>query len=171
MNDDLELDVGSQDYWDAEAGLWAATEKSDPADDDWAPAASDDRLWFPDTGHEPQLGAEELAALDMIADSVELSRLCQKGVIRPASDADNIWDMKSLSTKFVRTWRLKKVNGTPRYLRRSRLCAREFRWLDGSREGLFPRLLAATLFDYSLFSFSTTSTQTPAQSTVFSAWT
>ena len=137
VNDDLELDVDSQDYWDAETGLWAATEKRDPMDEDWAPAASDDRLWFPDTGHEPQLGAEELAALDMIADSVELSRLCQKGMIRPASDADNIWDMKSLSTKFVRTWRLKKVNGTPRYLRRSRLCAREFRWLDGSREGLF----------------------------------
>ena len=91
VNDDLELDVDSQDYWDAEADLWAATEKGDPADDDWAPATSDERLWFPDTGHEPQLGADELAALDMIADSVELSRLCQKGVIRPASDADNIW--------------------------------------------------------------------------------
>ena len=76
--------------------------------------SADGRLWFPDTGHEPQLGAEELAALDMIADSVELSRLCQKGVIRPASDADNIWDMKSLSTKFVRTWRLKNLKGQRR---------------------------------------------------------
>ena len=102
VNDDLELDVDSQDYWDAEADLWTATENGDP-DDDWAPATSDERF---DAGHE--LRAEELATLDMIADSVELSRLCQKGVIRPASGADNIWDMKSLSTKFVCTWRLKR---------------------------------------------------------------
>ena len=121
----------------ARSALWAATDEMDPSDTNVVEAVSDDRLWFPDNGAEPQLDAEALAALDMIADQIELTRLQQKGVIRPAADADPIWEMKSLSTKFVRTWRLKKRDGRLQYLRRSRLCAREFRWLDGSKEGLF----------------------------------
>ena len=137
VNDDLELDVDSEEYWCAESALWAATDEMDPSDTNVVEAVSDDRLWFPDNGAEPQLDAGALAALDMIADQIELTRLQQKGVIRPAADADPIWEMKSLSTKFVRTWRLKKRDGRLQYLRRSRLCAREFRWLDGSKEGLF----------------------------------
>ena len=74
-----------------------------------------------------------------------VSRLCQKGMITPARRrSDDIWSMKSLSTKFVRTWRLKMRDGKPQYLRR-RLCAREFRWLDGSREGLFSPATSADI--------------------------
>ena len=43
VNDDLELDVDCQDYWDAEASLWAATESTDPADEDWAPPTDECR--------------------------------------------------------------------------------------------------------------------------------
>ena len=47
--------------------------------------------------------------------------------------------MKVLSTRFVRTWRVKPhpVTGQPSYLRRSRLVAREFARNDPSRSGLY----------------------------------
>ncbi|CAE7943570.1 RXLR161 [Symbiodinium sp. KB8] len=51
--------------------------------------------------------------------------------------SDQIASMKNLTTKFVRTWRSKKRNGVSMWYRRARLCAREFRWLDDSKEGLF----------------------------------
>ena len=78
-------------------------------------------LWFPDSGCEPSLSESELFEIDRIADAVEVNRLIQKGVLRPSSEKDNVSSMKSFSTKMVRTWRSKKRNGVPHYLRRSRL--------------------------------------------------
>ena len=47
-------------------------------------------------------------------------------------------DSKTLSTRFVRTWREKRdEDGNPIWLRRSRLVAREFAWLQPDREALF----------------------------------
>ena len=47
-------------------------------------------------------------------------------------------DAKSLSTRFVRTWREKKdKQGNAIWLRRSRLVAREYTWLQPDREALF----------------------------------
>ena len=47
-------------------------------------------------------------------------------------------DSKILSTRFVRTWREKLDSaGQPFWLRRSRLVAREFAWMDAERESLF----------------------------------
>ena len=47
-------------------------------------------------------------------------------------------DCKTLSTRFVRTWREKKNDkGEAIWLRRSRLVAREYTWLQPDREALF----------------------------------
>ena len=100
-------------------------------------AEDDDRLWFPDNGKEPELDDAILAELDQLADQVEVSRLLKKSVLRDATSSDDVSSMKSLTTKFVRTWRQKKRKGQLYWYRRSRLCAREFRWLDESKEGLF----------------------------------
>ena len=43
---------------------------------------------------------------------------------------ENIDDVKALSTRFVRTWRAKVINSKQVWLRRSRLVAREFAWID-----------------------------------------
>ena len=141
INDDTG-DVQFEELWDFEAAMWA----DDPEDDsgDYAgmsqleeQAEGDERLWFPNTGREPVLSAQAMQELDMLADAVEVSRLVAKGVLREAGSQEDLSSMKTLSTKMVRTWRAKKKSGQPMYLRRSRLCAREFRWLDASKEGLF----------------------------------
>ena len=97
---------------------------------------SDEALWFKDLGREPDLSAEELYELDRIADEVEVSRLIRKAVLRPVSEQDDVRSMKSLSTKMVRTWRRKRRGNQSYYLRRSRLVAREFKWLE-EKQGLF----------------------------------
>ena len=77
----------------------------------------------------------------------EIQRLLLKGVLRPATvfEAENPGAMKSLSTKTVRTWRSKKRQGKASYLRRSRLVAREYGWLEASREGLFSPATSSTV--------------------------
>ena len=42
-----------------------------------------------------------------------------------------------LSAKFVRTWRRKVKDGVEQVLRRSRLCAREYKWLETDRLDIF----------------------------------
>lgn len=95
------------------------------------------QLWFEDHGGPPELSEEQLAALDRIADEVEIQRLSKKAVIRPVEIEEEVHHMKRLSTKMVRSWRSKKKDGRPMQLRRSRLVAGEYRWLESEREGLF----------------------------------
>ena len=92
-------------------------------------------LSYPYTPHEPELTAEELQRLDSIADRVEVERLSGLNVLLE----DNLpSDAKCLSTRFVRTWREKKdQDGNAIWLRRSRLVAREYTWLQPDREALF----------------------------------
>ena len=66
-----------------------------------------DRLTFQFTESEPDLGPEELAALDKLADDVELQRLRTMQVLLPFDPSDDK-EYVSLSTRFVRTWREKK---------------------------------------------------------------
>ena len=64
-----------------------------------------DELSFPYSPQEPELSADELQRLDSIADQVEVERLSGLQVLQE----DNLpHDAKSLSTRFVRTWREKK---------------------------------------------------------------
>ena len=90
---------------------------------------------FPYTAQEPELTTEEMLNLDIIADRIEVERLKDMGVLIPMNE-DNIVEMKSLSTRFVRTWRDKIYDNKRVWLRRSRLVAREYSWLS-DRSDLF----------------------------------
>ena len=94
-------------------------------------------LWFEDRNGPPALSDTEMSKLDEVADDVEIQRLIAKGVIRRQEPEDSAGQMQKLSTKFVRTWRAKRKANKSMQLRRSRLVAREYRWLDSTREGLF----------------------------------
>ena len=149
VNDEGDYDFDCEDVWEAETAMWSTRPESShyadgEFDDDWtAPpeeeeaGEDDERLWFPDNGKEPELDSAILAELDKLADQVEIDRLVGKQVIREATASDQIYEMKNLTTKFVHTWRSKKKNGVSMWYRRARLCAREFRWLDSTKEGLF----------------------------------
>eukprot|EP00435_Cladocopium_sp_Y103_P043021 s1155_g12.t1 len=108
---------------------------------------------FPVTKHEPNVSAEQLVELDALADSIEIKRLFNLGVLTGADEAPA--SAKSLSTRFVRTWREKVVAGQQVWLRRSRFVAREFAWLQPGRDALFSpasssivaRLLPAMFLD------------------------
>ena len=92
-------------------------------------------LIFPYTPQEPELAIEEMSKLDIIADKIEVERLKDMGVLISMDDG-NIEEMKSLSTRFVRTWRDKIYDNNRVWLRRSRLVAREYSWL-ADRSDLF----------------------------------
>ncbi|CAE7256161.1 unnamed protein product, partial [Symbiodinium sp. CCMP2456] len=89
----------------------------------------------PESESEPVCSAAELEAIDAAADALELARLTSIGVLEQCE----CWreGHRSLSSKYVRSWRLKVLNGEKKWLRRSRLVAREFAHLDPDRQHLF----------------------------------
>ena len=95
-----------------------------------------DKLSKPYSKEEPMMDDEELQELDALADLVEISRLQQQGVLIPPEQVEGE-EVKTLSTKFVRSWRQKERRGARCWLRRSRYVAREFAWLTPEREDLF----------------------------------
>ena len=95
-----------------------------------------EELWFPFSEHEPSIEPGDLEELDAIGDAYEVDRLLGMGVLRPADD-DEIKSHRLLSTKMVRSWRVKEREGQPWYLRRSRWVAREYTWLDPEKEVTF----------------------------------
>ena len=62
-------------------------------------------LSFPYTPQEPEFSAEELEKLDSLEDEVETQRLIGLKVLLPDTLPE---DCKTLSTRYVRTWRQKK---------------------------------------------------------------
>ena len=67
---------------------------------------------------------------------MEVKRLVKMHVLEAVEQAGE--SPKKLSTRFVRTWREKHdKDGKPIWLRRSRLVAREFAWLQPDRDALF----------------------------------
>ncbi|CAE7775394.1 unnamed protein product, partial [Symbiodinium sp. CCMP2592] len=94
------------------------------------------QLWFPE---EPTLSPDEQAKVDAIADRFEVQRLIRKRVLKCAGLRGEVSEegFKRLSTKFVRTWRKKVKGGVEMVLRRSRLCAREYKWLEADRLDIF----------------------------------
>ena len=95
-----------------------------------------DKLSRPYSKEEPVMDYEELQELDALADLVEITRLRQQGVLIPPEQVEGE-EIKTLSTKFVRSWRQKERKGAKCWLRRSRYVAREFAWLTPDREDLF----------------------------------
>ena len=98
-------------------------------------------LFLPKVGDaEPELSSAALAELDSLADWHEMNRLSKLGVLVEIDASDEaVSTSRLLSTKHVRTWRIKPdpTDGTDRWMRRSRFVAREFAWLDPDREGLY----------------------------------
>ena len=135
-NIEPDVSLQEQDFWHG-AATWIELGRRSI----WAlsMSVSDNmkELSYPYTPHEPELTAEELQRLDSIADRVEglVERLSGLNVLLE----DNLpSDAKCLSTRFVRTWREKKdQDGNAIWLRRSRLVAREYTWLQPDREALF----------------------------------
>ena len=72
-----------------------------------------DRLSKPRSKEEPMMDAEELQELDALADLVEIARLQQQGVLIPPEQVEGD-DVKTLSTKFVRSWRPKELASCPK---------------------------------------------------------
>ncbi len=88
-------------------------------------------LWYPNSEGEPEIPADEMVVLDQLADRHELKRLEKMGVIGRSESYEGEKG-SPLSAKFVRTWR-KKMRSKElglQWLRRSRLVAREFTFLE-----------------------------------------
>ena len=97
-----------------------------------------EQLCLPFSTLEPSLPDHELLRLDLIADQLEIKRLRNMGVLIPANEFDfKGEEPKMLTTRMVRTWRDKTLNGQRVWLRRSRYVAREFAWLSPDRQDLF----------------------------------
>ena len=97
----------------------------------------DSMLWFPSSDVEPELPDEVLRTIDDLANSVEIGRLINMGVLHSlGSSATNILEMDNLTARFVRTFRKKLKDGEPHWLRRSRLVAREYSFFD-TREDVY----------------------------------
>eukprot|EP00435_Cladocopium_sp_Y103_P049708 s2334_g15.t1 len=132
---DIEPDVPLQ-YDDVDTLIQHVLNLNDDPYEEWLDLGESlKELSFPYSAQEPNVSAEELQRLDAIADMVEVQRLFGLEVLQE----DNLpYETKSLSTRFVRTWREKKDSaGNPIWLRRSRLVAREYTWLQPDRESLF----------------------------------
>ena len=102
--------------------------------DDVEALDSEARLWFDEI---PDLSEQDLSELDFLADGFEVERLKRMKVIEEVALDFDTSDHKELSSKFVRTWRKKKRCGREMFFRRSRLVAREYRWLERDKEGLY----------------------------------
>ncbi|CAE7496760.1 RE1 [Symbiodinium microadriaticum] len=126
--DDLEgYDYGLDDYY--------FSEEPDLAD------GPPDELWRPFSPAEPELTEDELFKVDCAADDFEIRRLLEMNVLEamtaPAAEQAQQEGSRLLSTKFVRSWRIKMRkldNGREeqQYLRRSRFVGREYAWLDNN---------------------------------------
>ena len=100
---------------------------------------TEDDLWQPFSQFEPELPSERLQVIDDFADKVEIQRLFGMSVLCKHGDYTGKLGTQ-LSAKFVRTWRKKTrlqhdvdghvVSSQQGWLRRSRLVAREYNWLD-----------------------------------------
>ncbi|CAE7264057.1 unnamed protein product [Symbiodinium sp. CCMP2592] len=119
------LDCQDESIWDTE----------DWADDSANAPDIPSILIKPFSETEPVCDASELEAIDAAADSFELEQLTKAGVLEQSES----WleGHRTLSSKYVRTWRPKVINQERVWLRRARLVAREFAHLDPGRQHLF----------------------------------
>ena len=124
---------------------------ADPAEMNVSSELDTECLWKPFSVLEPVLDQLELQAIDEVADKVEIQRLQSMGVIINPSDYTGTLG-KELSAKMVRTWRKKtrmiqSESGenveVPAWMRRSRMVAREFAFLEQRDDIYSPSSCAA----------------------------
>ena len=82
----------------------------------------------------PQLGEEELKKLEEEADLCEEKRLLEMGVLIPVEEANQLDDgYRLMTSRSVYDWRFRDGH----WIRRSRLVARDYKFLQPELEGLF----------------------------------
>ena len=139
----LHVDVEMEDYCrevnfqDEFADWYFGDEEKDQTNDPSPDYES--RLWLPFSDLEPNLTADELEELDLIADELEIRRLTAMGVLTLESNYTGELG-KPLSARMVRAWRKKTrpiydssgvlIENEPAWLRRARLVGRDFNWLE-----------------------------------------
>ncbi|CAK9023370.1 Retrovirus-related Pol polyprotein from transposon TNT 1-94 [Durusdinium trenchii] len=124
---DLEV-IGSSNFDQENYDVYAQHfQESSSSEEKWEVDSSE--LWYPFSESEPQLSEQQMSYLDEIANKVEVQRLKNMNVLQDSNGFSGELDT-SLSAKFVRTWRKKTLDGVSMYLRRSRLCAREFNFME-----------------------------------------
>ena len=104
--------------------------------------AEEELLWRPGSAKEPELSQELLGEIDEVAVRMEITRLLRMRVLHGLPEGEiHEEGCRFLSTKFVISWRAKvrTVDGVKQHcwMRRARLVAREFAWLDTQRDALF----------------------------------
>ena len=104
--------------------------------------AEEELLWRPGSAKEPELSQELLDQIDEVAARMEITRLLRMRVLHGLPDGEiHEEGCRFLSTKFVTSRRAKvgTVDGVKQHcwMRRARLVAREFAWLDTQRDALF----------------------------------
>ena len=80
----------------------------------------------------PVLSAAELEELDALMDEREFERLKEMGVLRKMTRGDDFQGKMKLQSKLVRDWRYRGG-----WVRRSRLVAKEYRFLEPALEDLY----------------------------------
>ena len=110
-------------------------------------------VWQPYSEAQPEIYGEQLSAIDIEADEIEIDRLLQMGVITTVDKYSGALDAP-LSAKMVRTWRKKQreekgddgqVVSTTAWLRRSRLVGRDFNFLEYGEDVYSPASSSAVV--------------------------
>lgn len=146
---DMEMDEYESTFdWEPDSALDSGDEAAHDLE------LTDECIWQPFTELEPVLGADELLKIDSFCDKLELERLTGMGVLTTQQGFSGECG-KTLSTKFVRSWRKKTrkvldetgkvVAEEPAWMRRSRLVAREFNWLESREDTFSPATNAAVV--------------------------
>ena len=132
--------INVDDFAKVECPNYLMEQQDELSDADFGKSPMDDsELWQPFSELEPELEQSQLARIDELADQIEINRLLEMGVITNR-DCYNGQLGSQLTAKFVRTWRKKihkqkdasntESSETYGWLRRSRLVAREYNWMD-----------------------------------------
>ena len=131
--DEDELEVFENYDADFEDSMDNQIEAS-PEEYTWFGALSS--LYRPFGSEEPNLPQSEMEAIDELAIDVELQRLTGMNVLAEVSQSAQIpEECRELSTKFVLTWRAKRIDGVNYWMRRARFVGREFQWMACERDG------------------------------------
>ena len=129
--DEDELEVFENYDADFEDSMDNQIEAS-PEEYTWFGALSS--LYRPFGSEEPNLPQSEMEAIDELAIDVELQRLTGMNVLAEVSQSAQIpEECGELSTKFVLTWRAKRIDGVNYWMRRARFVGREFQWMACER--------------------------------------
>ena len=115
-----EIETTNDDFWD------------DNFEIDTSDAINDEELemiWHPMVEGDPNIDEDTMKQIDIVADKIEVQRLVSMGVLVTPSSFGTL-KATPLTAKYVRTWRKKIKDNVTMLMRRSRLVAREFNFME-----------------------------------------